>query len=130
MAKMAEGVWSCLLAMNKKPSTRVQRNSDLGQRIAEEINVSRPFLSQSQPQPLSLPLQLHFLTSRQKRYLAVEATIQFRTPDVPPLLLILDRRDDPVTPLLIPWTYHLWLCLRLRPGSASGVALHVCVLLL
>eukprot|EP00127_Corallochytrium_limacisporum_P006953 Clim_evm7s239 gene=Clim_evmTU7s239 len=30
----------------------------------------------------------------------------FRTPDVPPVLLILDRRDDPVTPLLNQWTYQ------------------------
>ena len=25
---------------------------------------------------------------------------------MPPLLLILDRRSDPVTPLLTPWTYQ------------------------
>lgn len=30
----------------------------------------------------------------------------FRRPDVPPLLLLLDRRDDPVTPLLNQWTYQ------------------------
>ena len=30
----------------------------------------------------------------------------FRKPDVPPLLLLLDRRDDPVTPLLNQWTYQ------------------------
>ena len=30
-----------------------------------------------------------------------EATLfDFRKPDVPPLLLIIDRRDDPITPLL------------------------------
>ena len=30
-----------------------------------------------------------------------EATLfDFRKPDVPPLLLIVDRRDDPITPLL------------------------------
>lgn len=31
---------------------------------------------------------------------------EFRRTDVPPLLLILDRRDDPVTPLLMQWTYQ------------------------
>jgi len=31
----------------------------------------------------------------------------FKQPDVPPLLLILDRRNDPVTPLLNQWTYQV-----------------------
>ena len=30
----------------------------------------------------------------------------FRKPDTPPILLILDRRNDPVTPLLSQWTYQ------------------------
>ena len=30
----------------------------------------------------------------------------FRRPEVPPLLLLIDRRDDPVTPLLNQWTYQ------------------------
>lgn len=30
----------------------------------------------------------------------------FRRPDTPPVLLILDRRNDPVTPLLTQWTYQ------------------------
>ena len=29
----------------------------------------------------------------------------------PPLLLLLDRRDDPVTPLLLQWTYQVIHCL-------------------
>jgi vacuolar protein sorting-associated protein 45 len=31
---------------------------------------------------------------------------EFKQPDSPPLLLILDRRNDPVTPLLNQWTYQ------------------------
>lgn len=31
----------------------------------------------------------------------------FRRTEVSPLLLILDRRDDPVTPLLNQWTYQV-----------------------
>lgn len=31
----------------------------------------------------------------------------FRRMDVSPLLLIVDRRDDPVTPLLNQWTYQV-----------------------
>lgn len=30
----------------------------------------------------------------------------FRKPDTPPILLLLDRRNDPVTPLLNQWTYQ------------------------
>lgn len=30
----------------------------------------------------------------------------FRRPDTPPILLVLDRRNDPVTPLLTQWTYQ------------------------
>ena len=31
----------------------------------------------------------------------------FRRTEVSPLLLVLDRRDDPVTPLLNQWTYQV-----------------------
>ena len=31
---------------------------------------------------------------------------EFKQPDSPPLLLILDRRNDPITPLLNQWTYQ------------------------
>lgn len=30
----------------------------------------------------------------------------FRKTDTPPILLILDRRNDPITPLLSQWTYQ------------------------
>jgi len=35
-----------------------------------------------------------------------QALFDFRLTQVPPLLLILDRRNDPVTPLLSQWTYQ------------------------
>jgi len=35
-----------------------------------------------------------------------KALFKFRPPPIPPVLLILDRRDDPVTPLLTQWTYQ------------------------
>jgi vacuolar protein sorting-associated protein 45 len=47
--------------------------------------------------------------------------------ETPPLLLILDRRDDPVTPLLTQWTYHAMVHEligtqnnRVKIGSSSG----------
>ena len=35
-----------------------------------------------------------------------EQLFNFRKTDTPPILLILDRRDDPITPLLTQWTYQ------------------------
>ena len=32
----------------------------------------------------------------------------FRRMEVSPLLLVIDRRDDPVTPLLNQWTYQVF----------------------
>jgi vacuolar protein sorting-associated protein 45 len=34
------------------------------------------------------------------------ALFDFRQPEVPPVLLIIDRREDPITPLLNQWTYQ------------------------
>lgn len=35
-----------------------------------------------------------------------EQLFDFRKTDTPPILLILDRREDPITPLLTQWTYQ------------------------
>jgi vacuolar protein sorting-associated protein 45 len=37
---------------------------------------------------------------------AEESLFNFRGTQVPPLLLIVDRRNDPVTPLLTQWSYQ------------------------
>lgn len=37
----------------------------------------------------------------------------FRRTEISPLLLVIDRRDDPVTPLLNQWTYQVNLNLQL-----------------
>jgi hypothetical protein len=42
----------------------------------------------------------------QHRIQAESSLFDFRLTQVPPLLLILDRRNDPVTPLLSQWTYQ------------------------
>lgn len=56
------------------------------------------------------------------------ALFSFRPPDngiPPPLLLILDRRDDPITPLLSQWTYqamvHQLLTIKNNRVDLSGV---------
>ena len=42
----------------------------------------------------------------QKRISQEPGLFDFRKSDTPPLLLVLDRRDDPITPLLTEWTYQ------------------------
>ena len=44
--------------------------------------------------------------SLQHRIQSESALFDFRLTQIPPLLLILDRRNDPVTPLLSQWTYQ------------------------
>ncbi|KAK3733646.1 hypothetical protein QZH41_013329, partial [Actinostola sp. cb2023] len=77
--RVCQGVLAVLLSLKKCPMIRFQQSSELAHRLADNI--------------------------RQK--INEEAKLfDFRRSDVPPLLLILDRRDDPVTPLLNQWTYQ------------------------
>jgi len=79
MERITDGIASVLLSVKKKPTVRYQKKSDLTYRIAQEI--ARRMNSESE-------------------------LFHFSSPATPPLLLILDRRDDPVTPLLMQWTYQ------------------------
>src|SRR5260221_8557949 len=47
---------------------------------------------------------MHYLL--QHRIQSESSLFDFRLTQVPPLLLILDRRNDPVTPMLSQWTYQ------------------------
>jgi hypothetical protein len=49
------------------------------------------------------------------------ALFDFRRADTPPVLLVIDRRDDPVTPLLNQWTYQV------RLAAAEPVHAHPAV---
>eukprot|EP00052_Salpingoeca_macrocollata_P011810 m.91195 g.91195 ORF g.91195 m.91195 type:complete len:558 (-) comp18207_c0_seq2:51-1724(-) len=75
-----QGLMSVLLALKKRPAIRFQRTSEICETMARELS----------------------------DVMRTEAALfDFRQPqDVPPLMLILDRRDDPVTPLLNQWTYQ------------------------
>lgn len=73
-----EGVLSMLLAHKKKPQVRYGVHSTLGKTLATEI--ARKFKQEK---------QLFYFKQNND-----------------PLLLILDRREDPVTPLLTQWTYR------------------------
>ncbi|PNF35932.1 Vacuolar protein sorting-associated protein 45 [Cryptotermes secundus] len=79
LQRTVQGITAVLLSLKKCPFIRYQNNSEMAKRLAEKI----------------------------REVLSKEATLfEFRQPEVSPLLLILDRRDDPVTPLLNQWTYQ------------------------
>lgn len=102
LQRSVQGVTSVLLSLKKCPLIRYQHSSELAKRLAERI---REVISKE------------------------SSLFEFRQPEAPPILLILDRRDDPVTPLLNQWTYqamvHELLNInnnRVDLSSVSGVA--------
>ncbi|KAL7273184.1 vacuolar protein sorting-associated protein 45 [Rhizina undulata] len=80
LVRTAEGLLAILLSLKKKPLIRYEKNSTLAKKLAAEI----------------------------KYHMGQEDQLfDFgRRADTPPILLILDRRNDPVTPLLSQWTYQ------------------------
>ncbi|KAI8975455.1 Sec1-like protein [Mycotypha africana] len=74
-----KGISSVLLSLKRKPTIRYERGSALAKKLALEI--TNTIHSEGQ-------------------------LFDFRRPDTPPILLILDRKNDPVTPLLTQWTYQ------------------------
>jgi len=79
LQRCTEGLIAVLLSLKKKPLIRYAKNSILASRLATEIR---------------------YTTTKE------EELFEFRKTDTPPILLIVDRRDDPVTPLLTQWTYQ------------------------
>ncbi|EPZ35056.1 Sec1-like 2 domain-containing protein [Rozella allomycis CSF55] len=77
--RSVDGLLALLLSLKKKPTIRYEKSSTLAMRLAQEIKFQMD------------KEQLMF---------------DFRKSDVSPLLIILDRRNDPITPLLTPWTYQ------------------------
>lgn len=77
--RSVEGVIALLLSLKKRPLIRYQKNSLLAKRLATEVRY---------------------------RVTQEDQLFEFRKTDTPPILLIVDRRDDPVTPLLTQWTYQ------------------------
>lgn len=67
------------MALKKKPLIRFERNSVIARKLASELAYQ---IQQEGP------------------------LFDFRRQDTPPILLLLDRRNDPVTPLLNQWTYQ------------------------
>lgn len=79
LARSTEGVIALLLSLKKKPLIRYEKNSLLCKKLATEVRYS--------------------MTQEEQLF-------DFRKTDTPPILLILDRREDPITPLLTQWTYQ------------------------
>ncbi|GFR51106.1 hypothetical protein Agub_g13436, partial [Astrephomene gubernaculifera] len=79
--RCVQGLSSLFLALRRRPVIRYQRGSEL---VAE------------------LARGLHSLTYKQEA-----AVFDFGSSrSAPPVVLLLDRRDDPVTPLLTQWSYQ------------------------
>ncbi|KAK6506946.1 vacuolar protein sorting-associated protein 45 [Arthrobotrys musiformis] len=79
LIRATEGVLASLLTLKKKPLIRYARNSLMAKKLATELTFQ-----------MTQETQL----------------FDFRKTDTPPILLILDRRSDPITPLLSQWTYQ------------------------
>ncbi|KAF9161151.1 vacuolar protein sorting-associated protein 45 [Actinomortierella ambigua] len=77
--RTVDGLVGVLLSLKKKPLIRYQKMSAMAKRLASELQYQ-----------ISQEGQL----------------FDFRKTDTPPILLILDRKNDPVTPLLSQWTYQ------------------------
>lgn len=84
VTRLTEGVAALALSLRRRFSVRYQRGSEVSQRLAQS---------------------LHHLMAVEQREL-FDFGSRTRGLETPPLLLILDRRDDPVTPLLSQWTYQ------------------------
>ncbi|PVG02686.1 putative vacuolar protein sorting protein VpsB [Serendipita vermifera] len=77
--RSVQGILAVLLSLKKRPVIRYERMSGMAKKLGGEV--------------------LHRIQTEQTLF-------DFRLTQVSPLLLILDRRNDPVTPLLSQWTYQ------------------------
>ncbi|KAL4063304.1 Sec1-like protein [Scleroderma yunnanense] len=79
LERSVQGVLAVLLSLKKKPIIRYEKMSGMAKKLANEV---------------------------QHRIQTESTLFDFRLTVVSPLLIILDRRNDPVTPLLTQWTYQ------------------------
>ena len=94
LQRCTEGVIALLLSLKKKPLIRYEKNSLMTKKLATEIRYQ--------------------MTQEEQLF-------DFRKTDTPPILLLLDRRDDPITPLLTQWTYQAMVheLLEIRNGRVD-----------
>ncbi|XP_074596287.1 vacuolar protein sorting 45 [Brevipalpus obovatus] len=87
LQRSVEGIISVLLSLQKYPKIRYLGTSDMCRKLAEGVN--------------------HKMNKEHSLF--SEASQQWTNDASSPLLLILDRRSDPFTPLLNQWTYQAML---------------------
>ncbi|KAK5097876.1 vacuolar protein sorting-associated protein 45 [Lithohypha guttulata] len=83
LQRTTEGVLALLLSLKKNPLIRYQKTSLMARKLATEVRYN--------------------ITQEDQLFDFNKTT---RRPDTPPILLILDRREDSITPLLSQWTYQ------------------------
>lgn len=78
--RTVEGLTSLLLSLKVRPVIRYEANSKMAAKLSKELMYGIEKTNAS--------------------------LFDFKMKDSPPLLLILDRKNDPITPLLVPWTFQ------------------------
>jgi len=78
--RMLDGIAAIFLSLKKRPVIRYERSSEISKRVAQD---AARLMYEQEP-----------------------GLFDFRRTEEAPLLLVVDRRDDPVTPLLNQWTYQ------------------------
>jgi hypothetical protein len=79
LERAVQGITAVLLSLKKKPVIRYEKMSAMAKKLGVEV---------------------------QHRIKSEPSLFDFRPTQTAPILLILDRRNDPVTPLLCQWTYQ------------------------
>lgn len=98
--RCTQGLTSVLLALKKCPMIRYQLSSDMSKRLAESVKVSVAAAAAPPPSRTLTP-DLWTIAPPVQQIITKEYELfDFRKTEVPPLLLILDRSDDAITPLL------------------------------
>lgn len=81
LVRMTDGITACLLSLKMKPAIRAQKSSKKAVQLAQSV----------------------------KNKIEMSSTFHLGRRQQTPLLLIMDRAEDPVTPLLTSWTYQAML---------------------
>lgn len=79
LIRSSQGLVALLLSLNKNPVIRYQASSEMSKRLAEKVK---------------------------ETMIKEDKLFDMRQSDAVPILLIIDRTCDPITPLLTQWTYQ------------------------
>jgi len=107
--KITNGLGSLLLSFNMNPVIRFEKASPMCQSVAQELAVRR-VRSGSAPSCAARAAVLTAPCVRMQRRIGQEHGLfdtNRKRGGTAPLLLIIDRFSDPVTPLLCQWTYQV-----------------------